>query len=335
MSNLYAQSIVVDCLNGSALTPTVIRSLRAGGVTAMNLTAVQIGTDWSGTLRDLTQIIETINRHNDDLLLVRTPGDISRAKATNRVGVLLGMQDAEPIGRELGNLRVLRELGVGVIQLTHNRQNYVGTGCCEPDSGITGFGRRVIAEMNRLGIMIDVSHCGPRTTMDAIEVSALPVICSHANPATICRSVRNKSDDIIRCLAARGGIIGVAFWTPIVYRGDGRRPTLADVLDCFDHVLALVGPDHVAVGSDLCEEAMPTREVWADIYGPNGTYPAVTGGLGDWYGYDSIMASGMETADLLPGIAPALASRGHSEATIKKILGANFQRLYAANAKQT
>ena len=187
--------------------------------------------------------------------------------------------------------------------------------------------------MNRIGIMIDVAHCGPRTTMEAIELSAAPVICSHANPSAVCRSFRNKSDDIIRGLAARGGIIGIAFWTPITYRGNGLRPTLADVLDCFDHALKLVGPEHVAVGSDLCEEALPTREAWADIYGPRGTYPEITGGLGDWYGYDSIIATGLETADLLPCIAPALSSRGHDDATVRKILGANFQRLYAATAR--
>ena len=128
MPSAYAQSIVVDCLNGSLLTPGVIRRLRQGGVTAINLTAVQIGADWPGALRDLTRTIETINRHPDELLLVRAPGDIGRAKATDRVGVILGMQDAEPIGRDLGYLRVLSEMGVRVIQLTHNRQNYVGTG---------------------------------------------------------------------------------------------------------------------------------------------------------------------------------------------------------------
>jgi membrane dipeptidase len=332
-SRLHRESIVVDCLNGSALTPRVIRALRDGGVTAINLTAVQIGADWDGARRDLKAVRETIERHPGELLLVRSPDDIVRAKATDRTGVILGMQDAEPIGRHLDKLATLRESGVRIIQLTHNKRNEVGTGCCELDDGLTPFGRRVVDEMNRLGITIDVSHCGPRTTMDAIELSAVPVICSHANPLAICQSPRNKSDEVVRRLAARGGLIGIAFWTPILYRGNGRQPTIDDALDCFDYALKLVGPDHVAIGSDLCEEALPSREAWARIYGPDGNYPAVTGGLGEWYGYDTVIARGLETASLLPGLAPALLSRGHGDATISKILGANFQRLYLATAR--
>ena len=333
MSTVYSESIVVDCLNGSALTPGVIRRLRDGGVTAINLTAIQIGANWDGAQRNLIDAIKTIERYSNDLLLVRAPDDIAHAKGTNRVGIVLGMQDAEPIGHQMGRLHALVEQGIRVIQLTHNRQNYVGTGCCELDSGVTRFGRRVIEEMNRLGIMIDVSHCGPQTTMDAIEISAVPVICSHANPIAVCKSIRNKSDEIICRLAQRGGLLGIAFWTPIVYRGNGRQPTIDDVLDCFDYALRLVGPDHVAIGSDLCEEALPTREAWAEIYGPSGSYPEVTGRLGDWYGYDTVIAEGLETANLLPRLAPALSSRGHSEATIRNILGANFQRLYAEVAR--
>ena len=212
MPTVYSQSIVVDCLNGSALTPGVIRRLRAGGVTALNLTAVQIGIDWDGAQRNLLDTVNAIEQHSDDLLLVRTPADIDHAKSTNRTGIILGMQDAEPIERQLGRLQELARLGVRIIQLTHNRQNYVGTGCCEPDSGVTKFGRRVIEEMNRLGIMIDVAHCGPQTTMDAIEISAVPVICSHANPlavSTRCATSPMRSSagwpSAAACWASRSG----------------------------------------------------------------------------------------------------------------------------------
>jgi membrane dipeptidase len=326
---LYDDSIVVDCLNGSALTAPVIGRLRAAHVTAINLTAVQIGRDFDGALRDLADVCETIARHPDDLMIAREPDDVRRAKFEHRTAIILGMQDAEPIGRELTRLRTLATLGVRIIQLTHNRQNYVGTGCAEPDGGLTRFGRLVVAEMNRLGIMVDLAHCGPETTCDAIEMSALPVMISHSNPQTIAGSLRNKDDEAIRLLADRGGLIGMATWAPIVYRGDDRRPTIEDVLDCFDHACRIAGPEHVAIGSDLCEDASPTPQAWADIYGPGGQYPEITGGLGDWYGFDTVNAAGLETITDLPKLAAGLLARDHAPTAIKAMLGENFLRLFA------
>ncbi len=328
-AQIYRDGPVIDCLNGSALTPDVIERMRRSGVTAMNLTAVRIGADLPEALGDLAAAIETIERNAEALMLVRTPGDVAAAKRAGRVGIILGMQDAEPIGRDLAMLRILSEIGVRVIQLTHNRRSLIGTGCVEADDGLSRHGRRVVAEMNRLGLVVDVSHCGPRTTLDAIECSELPVLCSHANPSAVCRSPRNKDDEIIRRLAARGGAIGIAVWSPICYRGDGRRPGLADVLDCVDHALALVGPDHVAIGSDLCEDAVPDPADWARIYGPEGDYPEVTGGLGDWYGFDTVNADGIETITRFPALADSMAARGHAEATIARVLGGNFMRIFA------
>jgi len=270
---LYDDSIIVDCLNGSALTPNVIGRLRAARVTALNLTAVQIGRDFDGALRDLAETCEAIKRHPDALMIAREPDDVRRAKAESRTAIILGMQDAEPIGRDLTRLQTLAAVGVRIIQLTHNRQNFLGTGCAEPDSGLTRFGRAAVAEMNRLGIVVDLAHCGPETTCDAIEVSALPVLISHSNPQAIADSLRNKDDEIIRFLASREGLIGMATWAPIVYRGTGSRPTIEDVLDCFDHACRVAGPLHVVVGSDLCEDASPTPEAWAEVYGPGGQYP--------------------------------------------------------------
>lgn len=325
---LYRKSIVIDCLNGSALTPAVIARLRAAKVTALNLTAVQIGQDFRGALSDLAKLAETVERHSKDLVIAREAGDIRRAKAEGRTAILIGLQDAEPVGRDLERLRLFAELGVRVIQLTHNRQNYIGTGCAERDSGLTRFGRKVVEEMNRLGLVIDLSHCGPQTTLDAIEVSALPVACTHSNPRAIADSLRNKEDAVIRRLAAREGLIGIATWAPIVYRGNGRRPALSDVLDCFQYAIDLVGPQSVAIGSDLCEEASPTPEDWARVYGPGGSYPEITGGLGAWYGFETVNAEGLDTITDLPDLVAGLAERGLSPAELRGIMGENFLSLF-------
>lgn len=323
-TTLYRDGIVVDCLNGSALKPSVIARLREAGVTAVNLTAVEIGHDFADALKDLAMVTATIRRHADALLLARTPDDVQLAKRTNRTAIILGLQDAEPIERDLSRLSTLYDLGVRIIQLTHNRQNYVGTGCAERDSGLTRFGRSVVEEMNRLGLMVDLSHCGPRTTMETIEVSAAPVTCSHSNPRAISPSPRNKEDAIIAKLAERSGLIGIAFWSPIVYRGTGKRPGLADVLDCFDHAITLAGPARVAIGTDICEDAQPDAETWARIYGPQGQYPEVTAGLGDWYGFKTMLAQDLETVTSLPSIAQGLLARGHKAPAVRGILGENF-----------
>lgn len=328
--NVYAGSIVVDCLNGSALTPRVIADMHNSGVTALNLTAVNLEHDFLGGLKDLATASEIVAANPETLMLVRKPSDIVAAKQHGRVGIILGMQDGEPIERHLDRVRTLYDLGVRFLQLTHNRQNQIGTGCAETDSGLTQFGRAVVREMNRLGMIVDLSHCGPRTTLDAIEYSAVPVMCTHSNPYAISKSRRNKADDVIRALKPTKGLIGVCGWSPIVYRGNGKRPTLDDILDCVDYVADMIGTDHVVIGSDICLDAQPTAEEWARIYGGQGLYPEITGSLGSWYTVDTVSADGFDTMSCFPRFVDGLSGRGYADEAIGNILGGNFMRLFEA-----
>jgi membrane dipeptidase len=320
--------IFIDGLMGGVLTPRVIERLGRSGLTAINLTAVRIGAKLNECLSDLAAVREIIDRNSDRLQLIRTAEDISTAKSSWRVGIIMGLQDAEPVGRDLYVLRVLKEMGVRIIQITHNRQCHVGTGCTEPDSGLTRFGRQLVEEMNRLGLVVDLSHCGPRTTLDAIRCSAAPVLSTHANPIALCPSPRNKSDEIIVELAARGGVIGMAAWAPILHRGARTRPTLSDLVDCLDHVVRLVGPEHVGIGSDLCDDLTPTPEVWGPVYGPDGSFPEVTGSLGDWYCFETNMACGLETIEDMPNVVEALVHRGLDQNVMSGILGLNMLRVF-------
>jgi membrane dipeptidase len=321
------ERIIIDGLMGGVLTPRVIERLAGAGLTAINLTAARIGATLSEALSDLAFVREAIDRNSKQLQLVTTAADIRSARAAGRVGIVIGMQDTEPIGRNLYVLRTLHDIGVRIIQITHNRQCYVGTGCVEPDSGLTAFGRQLVAEMNRLGLVVDLSHCGPRTTLDAIRYSSQPVMCTHANPLAVCPSSRNKSDEIITELAARGGVIGMAAWSPILYRGNRKRPRLLDLNDCIDHVLRITGPDHVSIGTDLCDDLTPTPESWAPSYGPDGAFPEVTAGLGDWYRFETTMAEGLDTIAQMPALIEAVGSR-YDPALAGKILGLNFMRVF-------
>jgi membrane dipeptidase len=327
--SVASERIFIDGLMGGVLTPRVIERLVGSGLSAINLTAVRIGATIEECLSDLAAVREIIDRNSQHLQLVRNAGDIRRARAGGRVGIIIGMQDTEPIGRNLYLLRILQEIGVRIIQITHNRQCYVGTGCLDPDSGLSRFGRQLVAEMNRLGLVVDLSHCGPQTTLDAIRYSAVPVLCTHANPSALCPSPRNKSDEIIAELASRGGVIGVAAWAPILHRGTRKRPKLSDLADCIAHIIRLVGPNHVGIGSDLCDDLTPTPESWEPSYGPRGSFPEVTGGLGDWYRFDANMAEGLDTIEQMPSLVDAVASR-HEPAVADKVLGLNLLRVFEA-----
>jgi membrane dipeptidase len=324
-----SEDIFIDGLMGGVLTPRVIERLVGSGLTAINLTAVRIGATIEECLSDIAGVREIIDRNSRHLHLVTSAADIRRAKAAGRVGIIIGMQDTEPIGRNLYILRVLKEIGVRIIQITHNRQCHVGTGCLDRDIGLSRYGTDLVAEMNRLGLVIDLSHCGPQTTLDAIRCSTVPVLCTHANPLVLCPSPRNKSDEIISQLAARGGVIGMAAWAPILHRGTRRRPQMSDLTDCIDHAVRLAGPDHVAIGSDLCDDLTPTPESWEPSYGPTGSFPEVTAHLGDWYRFDTNMAEGLDTIAQMPALIEAVRSR-YEPTLASKILGLNVLRVFEA-----
>ena len=326
---IYQESIVIDACNVMALTDDNLAKARDTGLTAIQYTAVRTAHDLTPCLKDLARVREIIDAH-PEVLVALNSNAIRVAKSSGQFAVILGLQNPKPIGDDLSVLRTLADIGVRNIQLTQNTQNYIGTGCLEADYGLTRFGRKVVAEMNRLGILIDIGHCGPQTSLDAIQCSEYPVISSHSNPKAVCNSYRNKNDEIIERLAKKGGVMGIASWSPMTYRGNGRRPTISDMLDCFDYALKVAGPDHVALGSDLCDGLYLSREAWEGQHGPKGAFPEITGELGDWYTLDTWYAEGVESITQLPNVAQGLLDRGHDEAIVHKVLGENFMRVFEA-----
>ena len=152
---------------------------------------------------------------------VHHTADIRTAKQTGRTGIILGFQNTSAIEEDLDLLTTFHDLGVRVMKLTYMEANLVGQGCLERiDAGITGFGQEVIAEMNRLGILIDLSHVGQRTTLEAIEFSQQPVAFTHTNPASICNHPRNQPDETIKAVAAKGGLVGATVFPPFLPSGN-------------------------------------------------------------------------------------------------------------------
>ena len=319
MGDLHRDSIIIDGLNASNFyEPRVFDRLRAGGVTAAN-TTIAAWHDLPETMKIIADMLHLIEAR-DDVMQVRNANDIPRAKAENKLGVIFGFQDTAPLGDNLKMLAIYRALGVRIIQLTYNHTNLVGSGnLIQDDAGLTAFGRDVIAEMNRLGILVDLSHCGVRTTWDAIQASSKPVAFTHTNPFALCPHPRNKSDDALKAVAAKGGVVGVVVFAPMLT--GAISATLDEYLQRVDYLVNLIGVDHVGIGPDFMEEM--TAEVSEKAL--SGMPPEVAAkfrAVQPTQGFESISACANVTAGLL--------ARGYRDQEVKKIMGENWLRLYRA-----
>ncbi|UCD80807.1 MAG: membrane dipeptidase, partial [Desulfobacterales bacterium] len=209
---IHDSSIIIDCLEISKWSEEVFRSMRLGGLTAANCT-ISVLENFRETVANIAWWHEAFEKYTHLIMPVHTTADIQAAKETGKTGIIFGFQNTSAIEDDLDLLSIFHALGVRIIQLTYMEANLVGQGCLERlDAGLTDFGLEVIAEMNRLGILIDLSHVGYRTTMEAIEASGKPVAFTHANPKSLCDHPRNKPDDAIKALAKKGGVIGATIF---------------------------------------------------------------------------------------------------------------------------
>ena len=320
--SVYRQSVVIDGLNVSNWdSPAVYPSLRAGSVTAMNATTVI----WEGFQAAMDNTAAWLRRFHDrpeELAQVRSSGDILRAKEEGRVGVILGWQNTSPIENDLDRLALFHALGMRIMQLTYNERNLLGNGCYErTDDGLSNFGMDAVREMNRLGILIDLSHVGDRTTLDAAEVSQAPVACTHANARSFFDHPRNKTDDALKLIAQGGGVIGANAFPPFFPKGFDA--TVSDYVDAIEDLVERVGVDHVGLGTDYTQDQ--PREFFDWIFSQQGTKPRPNPPV---FPDPALHPVGMETPDKLSSVARELASRGYDGESIAKVLGGNWLRLF-------
>jgi membrane dipeptidase len=235
--------------------------------------------------------------HPERFRIVESWDDWAKIRYGDQVGILLGNQDSEHF-RSVADVEEFARLGQRVSQLTYNGASPLGSGCgLSRDGGLTALGSEVVAAMNRAGMIVDVSHCGPRTTLDAIQASQRTVLVTHSNCEALApgRS-RCKSDEVIRKLAANGGVIGITAISSFVT--NSRPVRFEHVLDHFDHVARLTGPEHVGIGSD--------------------------GGI---LGLQRNLAPGFGRPDSIYRLTEGLIRRGYSDSQIRRMLGGNFERV--------
>ena len=315
--------MVIDGLVTAPPSGLFAKELSGAGITACNWTVASHSDDTLAAINKITQFYWMFEQYPDATILVETAEDIDRAKSERKLGVILGFQGAGPISRSPHLIRVFRRLGVRIIQLTYNEGNALGAGCTEPsDSGLTSLGIQVVAEMNRLGMLIDLSHVGCRCSLEAIDASSDPVIFSHSNPRALQPNPRNITDEQMRACAAKGGVVGLATFSAFV--GDtssGRHPTLKEYFRQMDYALDLVGPDHVAIGTDILID--PTDGVWWRAV-TGRLYPEVSQGMN----YETHNIEGFMHQTDFPAVVRAMSGHGYGSDVIRKIIGENWRRVY-------
>lgn len=325
--SLHSSSLVIDSLEAAPMNPEHFARLQRGGVDVVNYTCAKVTDNFSSAALNVHSLLKLIEANPDKVLLVRDTSDIKTAHEENKIGLIAGFQNGTPIEDKIEYIELLHGMGVRVIQLTYNERNRLGDGCVEAaNGGLSRLGRRAVQEMNRIGMVVDVSHCGEQTSLDAIEMSSSPVLISHANAKVLCPSLRNKSDAVMDALVENGGVMGVAFWGPMTYKDPDVRPVFEDFLDHVDYLVERMGVNHVGIGSDLGEGE--SREYYEAMFlRGGGLYPEITVDLGDWYSFDTRMVEGLGSAITFPTVTEGLLKRGYSNDEIRKILGENTLRV--------
>ena len=311
-----------------------IQAFLDGRVAGGNATLSSSETDFMMAIDNFAKLKRLIARNPDTLALITTVDDLLACKRDRKFGMVIHFQNTTPILDRLDYLRTFYDLGLRVLQLTYNTQTFVGAGCCERiDGGLTTFGLEVVAESNRAGMLIDVSHCGHTTAWDAVKHSEKPIAATHAGVYTLARSHgRNKPDDLLKGIADTGGILGLPTQPCFVKRDPDthvvQQATVDDVIDHIDYAVNLMGIDHVGFGSDMSNYAARTLDPPRDsnIRLVRAKRPDVFG-VGPTDKYDPFPI-GLDNHAKMLNLTRGLIKRGYSDEDTKKILGDNWLRIF-------
>lgn len=252
--------VIIDGLQYANWSERIFRQMREGGVTAVHVT-VCYHEDFRETVENIADWNRRFQLHPDLIMPGRSAADVRRARAEGRTAIFFGFQNCSPIEDDIGLVEICHQLGARFMQLTYNNQSLLASGCYETeDAGLTRMGRQVVREMNRVGMVIDMSHSAERSTLDAIEASSRPIAITHANPASWQPALRNKSDAVLRALAETGGMLGFSLYPH--HLAGGSACTLASFCAMVARTAELMGADHIGIGSDLCQDQPDSVVAW-------------------------------------------------------------------------
>jgi len=329
IAELYRKSVVIDTLCSPFASDeglpgaAAIEIVRGSGITAINFTVS--APTFEGTIDSLAYVDALVEQSPDVFTVIRRYSDIARAKAEAKIGIMPGFQYTGFLEADPSRIETFRQLGVRIMQLTYNNRSAFGDGCLEPgNAGLSKAGHAAVRKMNEIGVAIDLSHSGYRTTSEAIEASATPVLITHSGCAAVYAHPRNKPDEILKSLADRGGYFGVYLMPYLV--ASPTVPTRSHVLDHLVHAINVCGTDHVGIGSDGSIQAVQLTAAQQKAFDEDIARRKKLG-IGapgeDRYPY----VPDLTGPDHMEVIAAELKKRGQPGSAVEKVLGANFQRV--------
>ncbi|HEY6940683.1 dipeptidase [Dokdonella sp.] len=337
----YRDTIAIDGESGLFLfapdadprdAPRELAAARASGLGAVLLSVGPNGRYWNNDAQfermtaQLAHVRAVVAKHAHAFRLVGETADLRRAHEAHQLGLIPRFQGSEPIGEDLDRVALFRRLGIRVVQITHNRRNLAGDGCTEPgNAGLSRLGHALIERLNTDKVVVDLAHGSQRTIAEGIAASKAPVLISHTGCRALADLPRNTTDAELRAMAERGGVAGIIFWP---YLRTDTQPMAIDVVRHIEHAIDVCGEDHVGIGTDggiapierTPQFEQDNRENIAAMVG-DGIFDH--GRPADLY----MFIPDLNVADRFDVLAAMLSARGHSDARIEKILGANFARV--------
>lgn len=331
---ILKESIAIDCLfHGLFEDPpadaddkiTVVDLLLNGGVTAISDTVVD--DNYPSTFDDCCKLMHNYYLLEDTLpdqvVIVKSSKDIVNAKKEGKLAVIMSTQGADIFERDLRLITILQKLHMKIVQLTYNQQGQLGSGVYEPvDGGLTRFGQQCIYEMNRVGMLIDLSHVGLRTSLDAMETSRDPVIFSHSSAKALCGHRRNATDEQIRACGKTGGVICACPHSVMMNDDQSTWPTVDRFIDHLVHIASVASIDNVGVGTDRWRRSTLRAKMGRVAF--DRTLPGWFGAFND----EQKQVQGFNYFDKWESFVEAMLKRDFTEDEVKKVLGGNLMRVY-------
>ena len=321
-----SKMMMIDGLQYSHWSREIFEQMRDGGLSAVHVTIAYHELSRE-TLQNIGQWNRMFEIHSDLIIPVHTAADIEAAYAQNKVGIIFGFQNCSPIEDDIDLVAIFHQLGVRIMQLTYNNQSLLGAGCYETtDSGLSRFGKVVIAEMNRVGMVIDMSHSAEESTLQAIEISQRPIVISHANPTFFEPAKRNKSNKVLSALAESEGLLGFSMYP--FHLKNGPKCGLDEFCTMVAKTVDLMGINRVGMGSDLCLNQPISVLEWMrnGRWTKQMDYGEGSASNASWP--ESL--SWFETSADFPNIVVGLRDKGFNKMEVEKIMGRNWLDFCAA-----
>ena len=317
----------IDNLQYANWSEKIFRQMREGGLDAVHVT-IAYHENFRETVLNMEQWNRWFEQFPDLIVQGRSAADVRHAHETGRTAIFFGFQNPSPIEDDIGLVEILHDLGARFMQLTYNNQSLLATGCYEDeDTGLTRMGKQVVREMNRVGLVVDMSHSADRSTIEAADFSERPIAITHANPHAWQPALRNKRDEVIRAVTSNGGMLGFSLY-PHHLKGKSAC-TLASFCQMIADTAEKFGAEHVGIGSDLCQDQPDSVVEWMRVgrwtkeidYGEGSAAAPGFPPMPDWY---------QDNRDF-GNIAQGLADVGFSQAEIEGVMGDNWLRFYELN----